>query len=469
MAVLTAASGLLLGAGAAHAATASGPEFSVTPGFGRTVPLRTGGDGTAFRPVDISYESFGYPLYGVKVAVNAASLKGIAELSLAQGCVYTTDHLHESCTLGNAAYGYGDFSVGVRAAVGAKAGASGSVVFKVTAANEVEQHVTGQPADAVPVAVGNGPDLAINNLGSSIAAPTGRTTVLPLQVTNLGSETAKGVVIFAHEQFDRATLTGNARNCIYGSDRGGQRSVSCTFPNAVVEPGQTFALSTPFAVSVPAGAHGDQLQYGAALTGDTWVGTPTGKPGTGPALSLVPVVAKRAAAVAAAPENVDIDPYNNLYYTNLNTGIISQLSAVGGTFSGTVGVAGRATVGVRNSGDTVYRTATQVGPGLKGTAGVFVVFPGSVKVTFVPKGCSLQNGGPQGAGASWDGTPQAYACVTGAVLAPGASAYFTFGIRPLKAISHEFAGVTTLGMQDPTANANASMAWFYLNATKARA
>jgi hypothetical protein len=47
------------------------------------------------------------------------------------------------------------------------------------------------------------------------------------------------------------------------------------------------------------------------------------------------------------------------------------------------------------------------------------------------------------------------------------SVYFSFSIRPLKAISNEFAGVYTTGLQDPNADYNLGFAKVNLSATKA--
>jgi len=471
IAILATATGMLLGTGAAHAATAAKPQFTVNADS-RTLPTRLDGDGTAFRPVSITFstDGAGYalnaaPLDAVKVTLDASSLAGIAQIQLPKGCAFTTDQVHASCAVGNLPGGAGSLTLGVRAAAGAAAvaGAQGQITVKVTAANAVEQTYPGQPADAISVNLADGPDLAIASLGTAISTPAGRTTVLPLRVTNLGNENAKGVVLIVRDDYNRLTIPGDARGCVYLSVSGGQRGVQCTFPTASVAPGQTVELSTPLTLAAPAGTHGSVLGYGVGLTGDTWIGQPTGKPGTGTALRLVTVPSTAPVTPAAKSGNVDIETGDAFHDTYLNTGVITQVSAVGGSFHGTVGRVSLATVGARNSGTSTIRTVTQFG-GEKGTIGLYVDFPASIQVITVPKTCQVQTAGP-GAGASSFGP--AYECASPATLAPGRSVYFSFGIRPLKVISSDFAGVLASAVTDPNASYALQLAKLNLSAIKA--
>ena len=469
MALLTAASGLVVGLGVQQASAAAPKQtFSVNTGFQRTVPVRTGGHGVAYRPVNVSVDTYGPDLFGVKIAVDGSKAKGIVELDLPAGCSYTdTAHLHELCNLGDLPAGHGELSLGVRAAVGAQAGRTADVLFKVTATNGVERTDAGQQSDISTVLVGDGPDLAINDLGRSIKAPAGKTTSVPLRVTNLGSTSAKGVIVFIRDQYQHAELPGNFSNCVYEVYAGAQRAAQCTFPDAVVQPGETYALSTPFSLDAPAGAQGDQIQYGAGLLHDDWIGAPTGTKGTGPELTLVKV-ATQPNRMAAPDPSLDIDQYNNLYYTNLDTGIIADLAGIGGTFSGTVGTVGKATIGLRNSGNTTFSKLFPSGDGhSKETASVWVAFPSQVAVTAVPHGCTAVGGGPEGGTWSGGGDPHAYVCLTTAVLKPGGQVTFTFGIKPLQLLKQAYAGIVSLGPEDVTANQANNLAKLYINAVKA--
>lgn len=470
LALLTAATGLFVGLGTTSA-TAAAPyvsRFSVNSGFDRTVPLNAGGHGGAYRPLNVSVFNRGYALQGVKLAVNGAALKGFAELSLPAGCAYTTDHLHELCTLGDLPRGVGAVAVGVRAVPGAKAGQSGRVRFKVTAANTTEDTAgSAVPDDSVKVTVADGPDLAIGNLGSAIKTPAGATTAVPLHVSNLGNADAKGVVVYLHDQYGIATVPGNFSNCVYEVYAGARRGVQCTFPDAVVKAGETYKLSTPISVALRAGAHGDAIFYGTGPTGDG-SGAPTGVKGTGSVLTLVRISSQAQQRSLAVPiSGVDIDERDNFYTTDLTTGITADLAGVGGALTGRIGTAVSATVGVRNSGNTTFSTlvASYLGKN-RMTAAVFVAFPSQVAVVSVPRGCYAQAGSPEQLIWSGGGDPHVYECLTTAVLKPGAKALFTFRIKPLQALNKAFAGVVADGPQDPTADYWNNAATFYISAVK---
>ncbi|MFC1435196.1 LPXTG cell wall anchor domain-containing protein [Streptacidiphilus sp. N1-3] len=465
VAVLTATTGLFVGLTVAPA-TAAGARFLVEPDFGRTVPVRADGNGAAYRPLDVYFEAFGHELLGVKVAVDGSALKGFAELALPRGCAYTTDHLHELCSLGDSPSGFGTFAVGVRATVGAVAGRHGDVRFKVTARNATEQ--SSGAADSVGVTVGDGPDLAINDLGDEIKAPAGSTTALPLQVTNVGSSDAKGVSVFVHDEYQIATVPGDFSNCSYETYAGARRGVICTFPDAVVKPGETFVLSTPLAVTVPAGGHADAVYYGVGTLADGATGEGDWAKGTGGVLSLVKAVRPQGKAAVPDP-GTDIDDRNNRYTTGLDTGIVADASGVGGTLNGTVGKVGKAIVGVRNTGTVTLSTLRQVGDPGEGTAAVYVSFPAEVAVTSVPSACKTADAGPEGLAASGDGVPHPYVCVTRQVLKPGQQMVFTFGIKPLKVLSRAYAGVVVLAAEDNGANYDNNVAKLYINAAKAGA
>ncbi|MHA6762422.1 COG1361 family protein [Streptacidiphilus sp. PAMC 29251] len=465
VAVLTATTGLFVGLTVAPA-TAAGTRFVVEPGFDRTVPVRADGSGAAYRPLNVSIAAFGHELLGVKVAVDGSALKGFAELALPQGCAYTTDHLHELCSLGDAQAGFYTLDVGVRATTGAVAGRHGDVRFKVTAGNATEES-SGEP-DSVGVTVGNGPDLAINDLGSEIKAPAGATTELPIQVTNLGSSDAKGVTVYVHDDYEIATVPGNFNNCTYETEAGAHRGVECTFPDAVVKPGESYALATPFAVTVPAGGHADAISYGDGPLSDSPPGDGSGTKGTGGVLALVKVVHPQGNAAVPDP-GTDIDEYNNYNTTGLDTGIVADASGIGGTVNGTVGKVSSATVGVRNTGTVPLSVLRQIGEQGKGTVGVYVDFPGEVAVTSVPSACKTVQAGPDGMVASGDSVPHAYACQTSRVLKPGQQATFTFGIKPLKILSRAYAGVVALAAEDNGANFDNNVTKLYLNAAKAGA
>lgn len=461
-AVVLAAAGLALGAGAGPASAAPTEHFNVSTGFDRTVPLRAAGQDQAYRPLTITfYDWTDNPLRGVRIAVDGSALHGFAELNLPHGCAYTSsDHLHESCALGDVPHGAGEFSVGVRAAAGAKAGRSGRVVFTMTAANGTQEVDSLHPKDTVGVTVGDGPDLAINDIGRTYKVARGGSTALPLRITNVGNREGKGVVIFVHDQYGAMTVPGNYSNCVYEHYDNGQRGAQCTFPDTVIKPGETLVPAHPFTVTAPADSHGDQIQYGAGLSGDDWIGGGQGTPGTGGPLELVP-----AAGSFAYDPTQDIDSSNNLYYTNLDTGLITDIAGVNSSVDAVIGKDTALTFTVRNTGDTPI---DHVEPSAGSTFGVTVDFPGTVRVTDVPDHCRLLHGGPMGLSAYPPAKePVVYACTSTATLKPGQTHAFTFHVVVLKSVSGQYAGMYAGAWEDPTADLSNNVAHVTINAKSA--
>lgn len=462
-ALCVAATGLALGVGTGVANAAATERLQVSPGFDRTVPVRDTGNGADYRPLSMQFfDVTGNTLRGVKVSVNGSGLHGFAELNLPTGCAYTAaDHLHESCDLGDVRGGSGQVSVGVRALAAAHAGETGSVAFKVTAAN-------GTDADArsVGVTVGDGPDLVVNDLGDSYKVTPGTTTALPLRLGNAGSRDGKGIVVFLRDQFGNAEVLGNYSNCLYEQfGKGGRRGAFCTFPDAEIKPGQQLQLSDPFTISMPAGAHGDEIQYGAGLTDDDWIGKPEGTAGTGGELTLVTVPAAKSKEMY--DPSLDIDAENNLSYTRLDTGTVTDIAGVNSSIDAVIGRPTPITFEARNSGTTPI---SEFSENFGGTVGAYLEFPASVQVKEVPKECRTSSGGPEGLSAYPRGkTPVLYYCVRTVTLEPGQTSGFTFQIVPLKAESGQYAGMYGVASEDPTADQQNNSAHVAINATTAAA
>jgi hypothetical protein len=469
-ALCVATTGLALGAGAGLASASPTEKITMETGFERTVPLRGTGAGADYRPLSVQFfDLSGNTLSGVKVAVDGSELRGFAELDLPDGCAYTSaDHLHESCALGDVRGGSGRMSVGVRAVAAAKTGQTGRVAFAVTAANgtAADPH-PGPDANSVRVTVGDGPDLVVNDLGRSYRVTPGGSTALPLQLTNAGSRDGKGIVVFVHDQFGNAEVLGNYSNCLYEHFAKGQRGAYCTFPDAVIKPGQRLQLSDPFTISTPAGAHGDEVQYGAGLAADDWIGKPEGTAGTGGVLTLVPVPAAMSGRSAPNP-SIDIDTSNNLYYTRLDTGTVTDVAGVGRSVDAVIGRPTAVSFGVRNSGTTTISGYTDF---VGGTVGAYVEFPGSVRVTQAPKDCRAATiGGPAGLSSYPEAKQRAvYSCVRTTTLKPGQTADFTFQVVALKAVPGQYAGMSAFAKEDPTADEQNNSAHVTIKATAAAA
>ncbi|WP_327289643.1 hypothetical protein [Streptomyces sp. NBC_01198] len=437
-------------------------RLQVSAGFDRTVPVRDTGNGADYRPLSVQFfDVTGNTLRGVKVSVDGSGLHGFAELDLPTGCAYTSaDHLHESCALGDVRGGSGRLAVGVRALTAARAGQTGSVAFKVTAANG-----TDASAQSVGVTVGDGPDLVVNDLGSSFKVTPGGTAALPLRFANAGSRDGKGIVVFVHDQFGNAEVPGNYSNCLYEHSGNGQRGAYCTFPDADIEPGQQLQLSDPFTISTPAGAHSDEIQYGAGLTGDDWVGSPEGTAGTGGELRLVPVPAANSKKMY--DPSIDIDTQNNLYYTQLDTGTVTDVAGVDRSLDAVIGRPSAITFEARNSGTT---TISGYSENVGGSVGAYLEFPSSVQVKDVPKDCRTALGSPEELSAYPQGKkPVLYYCVRTVTLEPGQTTGFTFQIVPLTAESGQYAGMYVFASEDQTADQRNNSAHVAIDATTAAA
>ncbi|SEL41508.1 hypothetical protein [Streptacidiphilus jiangxiensis] len=469
---LTAAVGAAMAvpAGAEAAAGAKG-RFFVETGFPRTVPVRTGGNGAQFRALSLQIVSPGHrELDGVRVAVDATGVKGFGELAQpAHGCVWTrSDHLHETCTLGNLPGGFANFLVGVRATTAAKAGQSGQVVFKVTSSNATEE-VFGNVPDRVAVTVADGPDIAVRDLGATYRVKPGRNDALPISITNVGSGVATDPVVFVRDEYGAMTLLGNHSNCVYASESGKRLGAYCDFPGVTLQPGQTMSLSDPFTLAVPKGSHGDEVQYGADLAGADWIGVPDGKPGTGAPVTLVPGGTPAGAASPRVAAAGDIDPYNGLYYTNLDTGLTADIAAVTSSVRTVVGRSAAITVAVKNTGTVPYSSKVQVGGGLTGTVGAYLYVPAGVTVLSMPKGCHPEQSGPDAVGAERaEAAPQAlgYACVTAAALAPRHTVAWRFVVKAAKPVTAAPFEVVTLGPESPAANPADDHRWATFTASK---
>lgn len=467
-ALCVAAAGLALGAGTGVANAAPTERVSVSTGFDRTVPVRTGGNGSDYRPLSVQFSDLtSDTLRDVKVSVDGSKLHGFAELNLPAGCAYTSaDHLRESCALGDVRGGMGGLSVGVRALAAAEAGQNGRVAFKVTAANGTDGDPDGP---GVGVTVGDGPDLVVNDLGRSYKVTPGGTTALPLQLTDEGSRDGKGIVVFVHDQFGNSEVLGNYSNCLYERADKAQRGAYCTFPDAVIKPGQRLRLSDPFTISTPAGAHGDEIQYGAGLAHDDWVGKPEGATaGTGGELTLVPVPDVMSGKDAYDDPSTDIDTYNNLYYTRLDTGTVTDVAGVGRSVDVVIGKPSPVTFGVRNSGTT---TISEYNENVGGTVGAYLDFPETVRVTQAPKDCRKAGiGGPGELSAYPEAKkPVLYYCVRTATVEPGKTSDFTFQVVALKAVSGQYAGMYAFGWEDPTSDERNNTAHVTINAVTAAA
>lgn len=500
-AALAAASVLCIGAavGPAHAAEKS--VFSVMPPSAQTLlPQSAGGAAADFRTVTpvVLDEGPGSSLSGVVLTVDASRLKGVAELSLPKECSFTADpsHLHAVCSLGTVDL-IGQVDLGIRALAGAKVGAHGSLVFKATADNATEDPEDAFMGTTTPVVVGNGPDLAVGDLGD-LSVPPGSTSAQSPLVSNKGDRDAKGVLMYLDaQQLDGGSglsVAGSYGNCLYhygdpelpAAERTG---VLCSFPDVTVHPGESYRVATPVGLAATAEATRGFFEYGFDLVGGELADPDAvGTKGTGPALGLSPVPAGSAASRMLAG---DIDYGNNTTVSMVSTGRIVDVAAGAADVKGTVGkpVAFRGTLS--NTG-TVPTTPMAGAPAADVTAAELVAFPPGVKVTSLPAGCTttddptvseppaaLATGRARSGFAARLHTAEqsvpdadqgsAYLCLVQQVLQPKDSVGFDFTLTPARALDRAEGVVIAVsgdtGLDDDPSN---NLADFRVSAAKAQ-
>jgi LPXTG-motif cell wall-anchored protein len=501
-AAVAAAAAIAVGS-AAIPAQAAGQQnlFAViAPDAQTLLPASAGGSATAFRTITPMVLSEATEITGVTIAVDASKLAGVAELSLPKQCSFTDQaHLHASCSVGSIGLlGIGSVDLGIRAASGAADGATGSLSFKVTSTDAVED-TSGGTDDTTAVTIGDGADLAVRQLGDLTAAAGGSTSFLP-QVSNLGDRESDGVVMFLGTQSlsaaDSFAIGGNYSNCLYGvtdegePDQPGSTGVLCRFDSTVVKPGEVMVPADPALVTASATATTGAVAYGFDVTGGQLDKQTTGGTrGTGPALTLVP-----APAGGPSANSVDIDYDNNVAMSAIRTNRVDDVAAIGADVHGTVGRSLPLTVGLKNTG-TVPTTTMQGAPSANDTAVLAVVFPQGVTITRAPADCqyvdlSGDGGTPPtsltgtsapsaavrrlvAAGIARDGglgqpsLGDVYGCVVTKVLQPGQTADFGFTAKPTKVLDRAEGVVIAAGQ--PDSDPADAMAYVYVSAVKAGA
>ena len=475
-AALVAASVVCVGglATPAHAATRSVVSV-LAPDTQILLPRSEGGAAADFRTITpLILDEGPDTATGVKLVIDASKLAHVAELSLPKGCSFSASdpaHLHAVCSLGSVEL-LDSVDLGIRADAGAAEGATGSIVFSLTATNGSED-----PEDArektgtTRVTLGHGPDLAAGSLGDLKVSP-GSTEDYSPQVTNQGDRDVTGVVMYLDaQQLDGAvglSLTGPSHsNCLYHygdpDDTVGDRTgVYCTFPDVVVHPGETYRVSTPVGLTASADASEGFFEYGFDLVGGQLADSGgTGTKGSGPALGLTLVPAPTK---AARTQVEDIDYSNNIGLSLVSTGRVEDVAATAGDVTGTVGKRVGFHASVVNTG-TVATVPIPGAPSADVTAAEAVFFPSGVTVTSAPASCSGADDADDAVGSDTagvvgkglfrtevrkaeDGLPEAdgplYLCLVQKVLQPGQSATFDFTVKPTKVLHKAEGGVVAV-------------------------
>ena len=241
----------------------------------------------------------------------------------------------------------------VTAKAGAAQDAEGRIAFSVRIGD-------GAPVSATStVSIGEGVDLA-GVINTPVTVRAGTDVDAGVRVSNAGEAVVKGAVLTLAGWDPDLSEDAGFSNCTYGL------LTFCTFDDDLT-PGQTYELSTPMRLKIPADAAGGSR---ASAVG-AWY-TPSdleellsvvpgideeliGPRGTGPAVRLRPVPAKKA-ALRAAGNQVDTNPDNNVLVSEfVVSGTHPDLAAVGATVSGEPGDKVSAGLGFRNNGPgTLY-------------------------------------------------------------------------------------------------------------------
>ncbi|MEY9847626.1 LPXTG-motif cell wall-anchored protein [Streptacidiphilus sp. BW17] len=437
------------------------------------LPQSSGVQAQQYHSVGVSVMSEEAPLSGVEVAVDASRLAGVAGLSLPGNCRFTdAARLHAACSLGSVD-GIGQVDVGLRSLPGAKVAAKGSVRFTVTAANATED--PSGPPTTTTVVVGDGPDLAVLPMPTTLTLAPGRTLTVNPQVTNVGDQDASGItLLFDSLEGDAWSVGGGFGNCRYGADAGtgDPTAVVCHF-DTVVKPGETYQLATPAPVSAVPQAVDGMLMYGWDVTGGAIDSSITGgTPGHGAPLALVPVPASARQTVPHVVPDINYD--NNVAVSQLHLVSPDDVAAVAHDVTGTVGRMATTVFGVRNDGTVPTRQMSGSPAGT--TAALVAMLPQGVSVVSAPKGCQAEplDGPPPVAGltrlraqAAGDGVPGAlYVCLVTRVLRPGAEADFAFTLKPTRTLHAVPGTVVAVGQPDDNTPLN-NVATFQVTATPA--
>ena len=275
------------------------------------------------------------------------------------------------------------FALEVTARAGAAQDAEGKLVFRARIGD-------GAPVTrTTTVSIGEGVDLA-GVINTPVTVRAGADVDAGVRVRNAGASVVKGAVLTLAGWDPSLSENGGFGNCTYGL------LTFCTFDDDLA-PGQTYELSTPMRLKIP----GDAAGGSRASAIGAWY-TPSdlkellsavpgadegliGPKGTGPAVRLQPVAAKKA-ALRAAGSQVDTNPDNNVLVSEfVVSGTHPDLAAVGATVTGEPGDKVGASVGVRNNGPgTLYHwtfdntdpaTHVVVPAGLKAVAVDDLCFP----------------------------------------------------------------------------------------------
>ncbi|MFJ9249458.1 hypothetical protein [Streptomyces sp. NPDC101776] len=174
-----------------------------------------------------------------------------------------------------------DFTV--QADAGAAVGATGTVTY--TASGGPGTRGTARAKVIVGV-----PDLVVGKVPAVTHARTGSRIDVPLRLRNIGNLATDRRIAVTWAAAGGPVFDRKFSNCGYrtGDDPAGPTSVTCVFP-ASVAAGGTVGLSSPLTATIGAHTLNAEIDYTVALLQPGVQPDGSTEPGTGPALTLVPV------------------------------------------------------------------------------------------------------------------------------------------------------------------------------------
>jgi LPXTG-motif cell wall-anchored protein len=408
LALGTASAGIVLGAGTAFASDQL--DIAVQEN-NLTLPAVVNGTAVTKDLHVAVYHDQNTQIGPATLTVDAGGLGGVADVVWPSGCTHTG--LVGTCTVPVAKIS-GPFiwlTFGLKAAVGAADGATGTIHFKAAAPG-----ISGAEQDET-LAVGTGPDLTINQLPQLKNVKLGTTVSAPVQWSNTGNQTAATTTVLL-ESMPGLAFEQRFSNCQY--DPTGFRAV-CTI-NQPIAPGETLKLTAPVRVKVTSEAYYAVMAVGVEPDAPSAKSVNGYVQGTGPALT-----AEQVATGAPTTRPSDLNPNDNYAELDVYAVNTADFAAVGASGHAKAGQTVNFTVGMRNLGPAFIYDRS----GGEGTGGVTVIIPKGTTVTKVPQGCAQaeKNGGVP--------IPGTYGCGIPYVEAPGDQHLYTFTLKVNQFIAND--------------------------------
>ncbi|MFF3876926.1 hypothetical protein [Streptomyces sp. NPDC001978] len=417
-------------AGSAVADEQTDSLFIASP-YELPLPVADSESGNAIqRPFEVQLQHYNADniVTGGHLTVDASGLADVAEVAWPNTCTPdSATPLTAVCDFGAIPVGWSYRSVAeirLRAKADAVVGASGTLRMSAIADSSFGQLISDMTE--VPVTIGDGPDLSLNQVPYLDGIAPGTDIDQPVRLSNFGNQPVDRTLLTFFVSHGLA-LKNRYGNCQYDDadqvTNPTMAAVVCVIDQPVV-PGTTYDLSDAAAVRTTSAALYERFDYAVqpysdeayqqALRFGEFV------PGSGADLTLEPMAAPLK-ATAPAP---DLDEEDNYRTTQINVANTANLIALGDEVSGKPGDTVTATVGVKNNGPA---WVASLGAGAQ-VAPVEVQLPEGTTAVAKPDTCHIPWTGDD------DGTAEPvdtghYVCQTPIYLWEKGRNTFTFTLR----------------------------------------